>query len=70
MAQEKSRVVVICTKCGAPAPYDPPNEGNPWGTWHWHQPCQHCAAESWGAHDTDRDMQTGRLRESLKDFDI
>lgn len=67
MSPEKNRVVVICSKCGAPAPYDPPSGGNPWGTWHWHQPCEHCGAEAWGAHDSIRDMQTGRIREPDRD---
>lgn len=53
-------VVMICTKCGALAPYTPPDINNPWGTWHWHQPCTRCGAEQWAAHDVCRDWKSGR----------
>ena len=53
-------VVVICSKCGMVAPYDPPDGNNPCGTWHWHQPCPHCDAEKWAAHDPKLDFRTGR----------
>lgn len=53
-------VVVICYKCGMMVPYDPPDENNPWGTWHRHQPCPHCGAEKWAAHDPKLDFRTGR----------
>lgn len=54
------KVIVICTKCRKMAPYTPPDANNPWGTFHWHQPCPNCGAEEWGAHDTKIDIVTGR----------
>lgn len=53
-------VIVICSKCGAMAPWDAPDINNPWGTYHWHQPCPRCGANQWNAHDTDKDWRTGR----------
>lgn len=58
--KNEMNVVVICTRCGTLAPYDPPNGNNPWGTWHWHQPCPRCGAEQWAAHDPTCDWHTGR----------
>ena len=52
-------VVVICTKCKQLAQFDPPDGNNPWGVWHWHQPCPNCGAESWAAHEPMRDPHTG-----------
>jgi len=55
------KVTVICMVCGTIAPYTAPDTSNPYGIFHWHQPCQKCGSEQWGAHDIDRDWQTGRL---------
>lgn len=62
-----SRVVVICTRCGQLADFEPPSGSAPWGTWYWHQPCRHCGAEEYAAHDTDRDIQTGQLRQPVRE---
>ena len=66
MIAEKNRIVVICVKCGTLAPYEPPCAVNPLGVWLWHQPCPRCGAEIWGAHDTIRDIATGRIREPAR----
>ena len=58
-----NKVVVICARCGTPADWSPPDGSHPFGVWHWHQPCRHCGAEDWAAHDTDRDPKTGQLRQ-------
>ena len=58
-----TKVVVICTACGVAADYDPPDGSHPFGVWHWRQPCKHCGANEWAAHDMDRDRQTGKLRQ-------
>lgn len=61
MRGEESQVIVICTKCGQMAPHDPPNSSNPWGSFHWQQPCLRCGAEVWAAHEVKRDWRTGKL---------
>ena len=61
MKQYKNRVVVICDRCKNPADWTPPDDANPYGVWHWHQPCRHCGAEEWVSHDPERDIRTGRL---------
>lgn len=55
-------IVVICKKCGRLAPNSPPDQNNPWGVWHWHQPCQFCGAEEWASHEPTRDLETGKSR--------
>lgn len=57
-------IVVICTNCKQMAQFDPPDGNNPYGVWHWHQPCPVCGAESWAAHETRRNITTGRLIET------
>lgn len=58
--RKKSEVVVVCNACGrmAPTEFDPQTkrvvylfEG---------RKCPHCGEEEWVAHDTDRDLRTGR----------
>ena len=53
--------IVICTACGSTAPYSPPDGRNPYGIFHWQQPCPACGANRWAAHDVNRDYKTGRL---------
>lgn len=55
-----NNVIVICTNCGAMAPWDPPDLNHPFGVYHWHAPCPRCGAEAWSSHDTNRDWRTGR----------
>lgn len=45
------KVSVLCQNCGSPCPYSPPDGENPWGVWHWHDPCPRCGANKWAAHD-------------------
>lgn len=54
------RITVICTNCFKTAPWTPPDAMNPFGVWKWDEPCQHCGAFRWAAHDVDRDPKTGR----------
>ena len=61
LQHERNRVVVICTRCGKPAKYDPPDGAHPYGKWYWHGPCSHCGAEEWASHDPERDIRTGHL---------
>ena len=56
------KIVVICSKCGSLAPYTLPDPSNPFGVWHWDKPCRKCGANAWVAHDTARDIRTGRIR--------
>lgn len=63
---EKNRVVVICTRCGNPAKYDPPDGAHPYGVWHWGGKCPYCGANEWASHDPARNIHTGRIQEEPK----
>lgn len=56
-----TKITVICSKCGTPATFLPPDGKHPNGSWKWDYPCPNCGAEAWGAHDVDRDWRTGDL---------
>jgi len=56
----QNKVIVICSYCGAMAPYEQAGADNPYGTFRRHEPCPRCGAENWAAAEMGRDWRTGR----------